>query len=202
MSQPTGQAVPLEELINQIKSDIGQYNKYAADHAADAPLNNACGGKIDLTIKAVTVTVTTVAKSSEGATAGAEVSPVAFLKLSAGGGLSSAQENSQVLNFTLVPASPAASVTSENAPRPSQLLAVLTNLRESLLRSSAATPCLRFPEKDQENSVEFGFTATKSSTTSVGVNLWIFAVGYNRGSERTAAHTVKIAFEGAGQAIQ
>lgn len=78
----------------------------------------------------------------------------------------------------------------------SQLYGVLTNLRESLLRASDKTPCLRFPKEKQDNTVEFGFSATRSRSSGGLINFYVFALGANRSSERTAAHTIKIAFEG------
>ena len=194
---PPGEPVRLEELIRQIKSDIGQYNEYASTHADDAPLNTACGGKVDLTIKAVTVAVTTVSRASEGGSIGASVSPAAFVGLSGGASRASARESSQVLTFTLepVPDSPAA---ARESGAPSQLYTVLRDLRESLLRASNATPCLRFPRDGQNNTIEFAFRATRSSSLSAGVNLLIFSAGATRGRESGAAHTIKIAFEGGG----
>jgi hypothetical protein len=194
---PPGEPVKLEELIRQIKSDIGQYNDYASAHAADAPLNTACGGKVDLTIKAVTVKVTTLSRTSEGGSIGASVAPAAFVGLSGGVSGASERESSQVLTFTLEPVANTAAAVPESGP-PSQLYTVLRDLRESLLRASNATPCLRFPRDGQNNTIEFAFQATRSSSVSAGVNLLIFAIGGSRGRERTAAHTVKIAFEGGG----
>lgn len=195
---PAGDAVPLEQVIRQIKNDIGQYNAYALAHANDAPLNNACGGKISLTIRSVTVSVTTATKATEGGSLGAEISPAATVKLGVSGGLASSRESSQNLTFTLVPVGTQATVQGQS----SALYTALTNLRESLLRASDTAPCLGFPTEEQENTLEFGFTATRSATTSAGINLLIFAVGYNRGSDRTAAHTITIGFEGQGQAAQ
>ena len=202
MNVESGPPVTVEDLIRQIKHDIGEYNDYAARHASDDRLNTACKGKIDLTIKSVTVSVTTKAKTSEGATAGAEVAPAAFLKLAASGGVSRSVENSQVLSFTLVPVHPdATKMSAESLPPQSQLGSVLSNLRESLLRASDTEPCLRFPEKDQDNSVEFGFEAVHGANASAGINLFIFAIGASHGRERTAAHTIKIQFEGEGQSF-
>jgi hypothetical protein len=201
---PAGPPVTVEELIRQIKHDIGEYNDYAVSHANDAELGTACKGKVDLTIKSVTVSVTTKAKTSQGSTAGAEVAPTAFLKLAASGAIGRSVENSQVLSFTLEPIP----LTEEQlragfqAPIPqSQLGSVLSNLRESLLRASDTKPCLHFPEKDQDNSVEFGFEAVRNSSVTGGINLWIFAIGHTRASERTAAHSIKIQFEGSGQSF-
>lgn len=196
---PAGDAVPLEQVIRQIKNDIGQYNGYALKAAKENPLDNICKGKIDLTIKTVTVSTTTVTKTNEGGTLGAEISPNAVLKLGASGGLGSSRENSQVLTFTLVPVPARDLVVSGEG---SNLYLALKNLRESLLAAGDAEPCLRFPPGDQENTLVFGFTASRSATTSAGINLFIFAIGYSRGSERTAAHTITIGFEGQGQAIQ
>jgi len=196
---PQGQQLTLEEVIRQIKSDVGQYNGYALQHADDAKLNNACGGKIDLTIKSVTVSVTTVTKESESGTLGAEVSPNAILKIGANAGTGQSFENSQTLTFTLVPVPGG---TAPVSPQNSQLYLALKNLRESLLAASDTVPCLRFPPEDQENTLEFGFTETRSNSVGGAVNLFIFAIGGSRDSENTAAHTITIGFEGAGQAIQ
>ena len=160
----------------------------------------ACKGKIDLTIKSVTVAVTTSAKITEGVNAGAQVQPESFLKLGVTGGLGRSLTNSEVLTFTLEPVSLADGRAI--AAQPSELFHVLTNLRESLLRSGDTTPCLKFPDKDQKNSVEFGFTATKSANAGFAVNLFIFSLGASRGDERTAANKITIAFNGEGQAIQ
>ena len=194
---PAPQPVRLEELIRQIKSDIGQYNGYASAHAADAPLNTACGGKVDLTIKAVTVKVTTTSRTSEGGSIGASVAPAAFVSLSGGASRALARESSQVLTFTLEPVANSTAASVEPAP-PSRLYTVLRDLRESLLRASNATPCLRFPRDGQNNTIEFAFQATRSSSVSAGVNLLIFSAGASRGRESAAAHTIKIAFEGGG----
>lgn len=99
--QGGGQPVALEDLIRQIKSDIGEYNDYAKAHAGDAPLNTACGGKVNLKITTATINVTTSAKLTEGATAGAEVSPTPFLKLGLSGGVGRELGNSQTLTFTV-----------------------------------------------------------------------------------------------------
>lgn len=205
--QGGGQPVALEDLIRQIKSDIGEYNDYAKAHAGEAPLNNACGGKVNLKITAATVTVTTSAKLTEGATAGAEVSPLPFLKIGVAGGAGREFGNSQTLSFTVVPVSSdgngeaaALAASQESRPR-SQLYGVLTNLRESLLKASDKTPCLRFPDEGQDNSIEFGFSATRSQSMGGTINLYIFALGTNRSSERSAAHTIKIAFEGDGSTV-
>lgn len=199
---PVGDPVPLEDLIRQIKKDIGEYNAYAAQHANDPALPNACRGKIDLTVKGVTVSVTTASKITQGVTAGAQVQPEAFLKIGVTGGASSNVGNSQVLTFNLVPQTLADGRSL--AAQPSQLFHVLTNLRESLLRSGDTTPCLKFPEeeKEQKNSVEFGFTATKGKTGGFSVSLFIFSLGASHSDERTAAHKITIAFTGEGQAIQ
>lgn len=199
---PVGDPVPLEDVIRQIKKDVGEYNAYAALHANDAALPNACKGKIDLTVRMVTVSVTTASKVTEGVNAGAQVQPEAFLKIGVSGGASSNIGNSQVLTFNLVPQTLADGRSA--AAQPSQLYSVLTNLRESLLASGDTTPCLKFPEaeKDQKNSVEFGFTATKGTTAGVSVNLFIFSLGASHGDERTVAHKITIAFTGEGQAIQ
>lgn len=200
-SAPVGEPVPLEDLIRQIKKDIGEYNAYAAAHANDPALPNACKGKIDLTVRAVTVSVTTASKITEGVNAGAQVQPEAFLKVGVTGGASSNVGNSQVLTFNMVPETLADGRSV--AAQPSQLFHVLTNLRESLLRSGDTKPCLKFPaEKDQKNSVEFGFTATKGSSSGISVNLFIFSLGASRGDERTAAHKITIGFTGEGVAIQ
>ena len=199
---PKGEPVTLDEVIRQIKSDVGEYNEYASDHAKDPRLGTVCGGKIDLAIKAATVSVTTVTKTAGGESIGAEVSPAAFLKVTAGGSQGRSYESSQVLTFTLEPAASDAKARPTGAAAShSQLYLALTNLRESLLRASDMTPCLHFPEKDQDNSVEFGFTATKNQAFGGSINLFIFAIGANRSDERTAAHTIKIAFEGKGQAV-
>lgn len=200
LSGKSGEPVPLEDVIRQIKKDIGEYNAYAAQHANDPALPNACKGKIDLTIKSVTVAVTTSAKITEGVNAGAQVQPESFLKLGVTGGLGRSLTNSEVLTFTLEPVSLADGRAV--AAQPSELFHVLTNLRESLLRSGDTTPCLKFPDKDQKNSVEFGFTATKSANAGFAVNLFIFSLGASRGDERTAANKITIAFNGEGQAIQ
>jgi len=204
-----GEPVRLDDLIRQIKSDMGQYNAYAAAHANDAPLNTACGGKVDLAIKAITVSVTTAAKITEGATAGAEVMPFPFLKAGASVGAGREYGNSQVLTFTVVPADAAtaqaaagSTATLQETRPPSQLYSVLTNLRESLLKASDTTPCLRFPKEDQDNSVEFGFVASYSRTAGGAINLLVFSLGATRTKERTAAHTIKVAFEGLGSSIQ
>ncbi len=201
-SVPTGTTVPLEELIRQIKSDVGQYNAYAAEHINDAPLNTACGGRINLAVKAITVSVTTSAKQEQSGTIGAEVTPFPFLKLGGSGGMGRGFENSQNLTFTVIPVSPGSAPSAagqQDALPPSQLLTVLRGLRESLLKASDKTPCLTFPTaEDQENSVEFGFTATKTNSVGGSVNLFIFAIGGSRSNERTAAHTITIAFVGTG----
>lgn len=196
---PPGDPVPLENLIRQIKRDIGEYNNYALKAANEDPLDNACKGKIDLTIKSVVVSVTTSAKISEGVTAGAQLQPEAFLKIGVSGGLGKVLGNSQVLTFGLEPVSKEG---LEIAAQPSQLYLVLTNLRESLLKAGDTTPCLKFPDKDQKNSVEFGFTATNTSSASLGVNLFIFALGASHSDERVAAHKITINFVGEGQSFQ
>jgi hypothetical protein len=197
-----GEPVPLEDLVRQIKKDIGEYNAYAAAHANDPALPNACKGKIDLTVRAVTVSVTTASKITEGVNAGAQVQPEAFLKVGVTGGANRSFANSQVLTFNLVPETVADGRAV--AAQPSQLFSVLTNLRESLLRAGDTTPCLKFPEaeKDQKNSVEFGFTATKGTSAGISVNLFIFSLGASRGDERTVANKITIGFTGQGQAIQ
>lgn len=199
-NRPAGKAVALEDLVRQIKSDVGQYNAYAAEHAKDAPQNNVCGGKIDLTISSVGVSVTTVTKRSSGSTLGAEVAPVAFVKVGVSGGVSQSLENSQVLSFTLVPVS--SQDSASEVMQPSQLFLTLKNLRESLLKSSDKTPCFRFPQKDQDNSVEFGFVATDSTNLGGGVNLFFFSFGVSRNNEYSAANKITIKFTGEGQAIQ
>lgn len=193
-----GPPVTLEDLVRQLKKDIGEYNSYAKLHADDPRLKNVCGGKVNLKITSATVSVTTSAKSENSASAGAEVSPAAFLsKVGLAGGFGRTTENSQVLTFTVEPApdkdQPATSGTLPE--RPGQLFFVLTNLRESLLRSSDTAPCLRFPEK-QDNSVEFGFAATRSTTAGIAVNLLIFSLGASHGRETSVANSIKIAFEG------
>src|SRR5256885_17167018 len=80
-----GEPVPLEDLIRQVKKDIGEYNAYAANAATQTPLNNACKGKIDLTIRSVTVSVTTSSKITDGVNGGATVQPNAFVKVGVSG---------------------------------------------------------------------------------------------------------------------
>lgn len=198
-SIPKGEQVRLEDLIRQVKSDIGQYNAYAEQNAGAVPGNDACGSKIDLRIKSVTVSVTTITKESGGGSIGAEIAPSAILTVGASAAGGRSLQNSQVLTFTLVPvASPSGPVPSQK----SQLYSALRDLRESLLRASDTTPCLGFPASDQENSLEFGFTASRNTTVGGSINLFIFAIGAERSSERTAAHTITIGFEGKGQALQ
>lgn len=193
---PPSDPVKLEEVIRQIKKDIGEYNAYAQLHANDPRLNTACRGQVSLAVKSVTVSVTTATKVNQGMSAGAELAPLAFFsKATAQAGYSSGIETSQVLTFTL---EPVAAQGARVSASPSNLYRALTNLRESLLNASDTEPCLRFPENNQKNTLEFGFTATRKVTGGAGVNLFIFALGTSGSDERIAAHKITIGFVGEG----
>lgn len=195
-----GEPIKLEDVIRQIKKDVGEYNAYAAQHAADARLDTACRGQVDLTIKTVTVSVTTASKTNQGVTAGAELAPLAFFsKAGANAGYAVGNESTQVLTFTL---EPTAAQGTQLTATPSRLYLALRNLRESLLNASDTEPCLRFPKTGQKNTLEFGFTASRKMTAGGGVNLIIFALGASASDERISAHKISIGFEGAGEAFQ
>ncbi|MGE3692856.1 MAG: hypothetical protein AB7F98_15890, partial [Novosphingobium sp.] len=66
--------------------------------------------------------------------------------------------------------------------------------RRSMQAASNQTPSLGFP-KQQDNSIEYGFTATKRKSFGAKIEFLIFTLGGTTKQTDTAQNTVKINFE-------
>jgi uncharacterized protein YceK len=190
--------VKVEDVVRQIKTDINRYNVYAANVANDPPLSNACGGRVNFKISSVSVGLTTVTERSSSGTAGAEI-PIGPIKIGASGGLSASRKQSQTLKFKFIPKEANDSgngswkaVTDDEGG----FTSVLINLRESLIKASDQKPCFTFPAADkQDNSIEFGFTVARGSTTGGKISFLIFNLGGERKFSRQASNTVTVSFK-------
>lgn len=81
------------------------------------------------------------------------------------------------------------------AAAPGTFYAALRSLREAMLRARDTPPCLTFPEpKDQENSIEFGFTVTRDRSAGGEISFLIFSLGAERKSSQAVGNTVSVAF--------
>jgi hypothetical protein len=192
--------VPAEDVIRTIKKDLDNYARYEVSTAADAPLPNACRGQVNLHVAAVTVSLTTLTERSQSGEVGVEV-PIGGIALGASGSGSKTRTNSQALTFTLVPAVNAASVAPPPEPEAGSFYGVLRGLRESLLRASDTTPCLRFPDDKQDNTIEFGFTVTKEQGMGGKISFLIFSLGAERKSSEAVGNTITVSFVGEGQSM-
>lgn len=193
--KPDGTA-PAEAVIREVKQDLGSYFAYQAQAAQAPAQQNPCGGKVNFNVTAVTVNLTTVTKITNEGTAEAEV-PIGGVTLGPSGSYSRSGKSSQSLSFTLVPADNVAA-GDLRSPRPNSFDAVLRSLRESMLRASDTPPCFKFPDpKDQDNSIEFGFTVTRDSSAGGKISFLIFSLGATHSRSREAAHTVTVKFQAA-----
>lgn len=190
--------VKVEDVVRQIKTDINRYNVYAANVANDPPLSNACGGRVNFKISSVSVGLTTVTERSSSGTAGADI-PIGPIKIGASGGLNASKKQSQTLKFKFIPKTATDSsngswkaVTDDEGG----FTSVLINLRESLIKASDQKPCFTFPAADkQDNSIEFGFTVARGSTTGGKISFLIFNLGGERKFSQQAGNTVTVSFK-------
>lgn len=202
MTMPRGStsvdAEPLDKVINRIKADIASYNAYAALHATETPLNNACGGHVNLRVSGVTVQVATITENSIGVEAGAEV-PIGPVTLGLGGSGKNTKKQSQTLNFKLIPKPGEGIAADVDDPATRGPFAnALVNLRESLLKSSANKPCFTFPDGDDDNSIEFGFNLVRERGGEGKISFLIFSLGGSKNHSREVGNTITVQFTGEG----
>ena len=207
LSQSQSQeTVPLSDVIQQIKYELAEYDKYALAHASDPAMNNICSGKIDLTISSVKVTVNTVSDNTDEATGSASI-PIGAISAGPSGTLTGEKKSSQTLTFTVFPAD---ADKDHLAPQPKTfegkpITIELENLRESLLKSSAYSPCITMtnpdPKKDQDNSDAMAFTVTKTGKVGGTLKFLVFSVGATSTQQRQYANTITVNFNGHGQAL-
>ena len=198
----TNDTEPLDKILNRIKTDLAGYNAYAAAHANDEPLNNACSGRVKLDVSGVALQLATVTEKSVGGSLGAEV-PIGSITLGLGGSRKYSTKNSQTLKFKLVPAPLASKDFAKYATLDNQgpFAKALINLRESLLKSSGNEPCFTFPSGDDDNSVEFGFNVVREKGGEGKISFLIFSIGGAKSSSRDVGNTVTVKFTGQGSAL-
>jgi len=192
----------VEDVVGQIKKELGEYNAFVARNPVDPPDNAVCGGNVEFEVTGVTVELATTTQRTSSGKVGAEI-PIGPVTLSGGGSGSKGQKNSQSLNFTFYPAKTA----SQNGMwSEGQVLtgfaAVLAELRTSLSKAAAKGPCFSFgPEDKQKNSIKFGFTVTRDRGGSAGISFLIFKIGGEKKKSDEASNSVTIAFTGTGTAF-
>lgn len=193
---------PLDKILNRIKADLAGYNAYAAAHANDEPLNNACNGSVKLDVSGVALQLATVTEKSVGGTLGAEV-PIGPVTLGLGASRKYSTKNSQTLNFKLIPAPMSRAEVVQLAPLENQgpFAKALIELRESLLKSSGNAPCFTFPDGDDDNSVEFGFNVIREKGGEGKISFLIFSIGGEKSSSRDVGNTITLKFTGKGSAM-
>jgi hypothetical protein len=193
---------PLDKILNRIKADLAGYNAYAAAHANDEPLNNACNGSVKLDVSGVALQLATVTEKSLGGTLGAEV-PIGPVTLGLGASRKYSTKNSQTLNFKLIPAPLSRADVVQLAPLENQgpFAKALIELRESLLKSSGNAPCFTFPDGDDDNSIEFGFNVIREKGGEGKISFLIFSIGGEKSSSRDVGNTITLKFTGKGSAM-
>ena len=193
---------PLDKILNRIKADLAGYNAYAAAHANDEPLNNACNGSVKLDVSGVALQLATVTEKSLGGTLGAEV-PIGPVTLGLGASRKYSTKNSQTLNFKLIPAPLSRADVVQLAPLENQgpFAKALIELRESLLKSSGNAPCFTFPDGDDDNSIEFGFNVIREKGGEGKISFLIFSIGGEKSSSRDVGNTITLKFTGKGSSM-
>ena len=93
----------VEDVVGQIKKELGEYNAFVARNPVDPPDNAVCGGNVEFEVTGVTVELATTTQRTSSGKVGAEI-PIGPVTLSGGGSGSKGQKNSQSLNFTFYPA--------------------------------------------------------------------------------------------------
>ena len=192
--------VKVEDVVRQIKTDINRYNLYAANVANDPALPNVCEGRVNFKISSVSIGLTTVTERSSNGTAGAEI-PIGPIKIGASGGLTASKKQSQTLKFKFIPKEAEAKNSGNGSWKAvtddeGGFTSVLINLRESLIKASNQTPCFTFPAADQQdNSIEFGFTVARGSTSGGKISFLIFNLGGERKFSQQAGNTVTVSFK-------
>lgn len=201
-SSATTDTEPLDKILNRIKADLAGYNAYAAAHANDEPLNNACNGSVKLDVSGVALQLATVTEKSLGGTLGAEV-PIGPVTLGLGASRKYSTKNSQTLNFKLIPAPLSRADVVQLAPLENQgpFAKALIELRESLLKSSGNAPCFTFPDGDDDNSIEFGFNVIREKGGEGKISFLIFSIGGEKSSSRDVGNTITLKFTGKGSAM-
>jgi Trypsin-co-occurring domain 2 len=197
-SQPTV-PITVEEVIQQIKSDLVRYNQYAADTKRDQPINDDCKSNITITISSIGVNLATVTERSSSGSASAEV-PIGPIKLGGSGGMSKTNKQSQTLKFKFEPVPDNSEVLSSVAGD-GGFAQVLINLRKSLLNSGGLKPCLTFPPLDkQDNSIEFGFNVARGSSSGAKISFLIFSLGGERKKKQEETNSITVSFKLEGRA--
>ncbi|MFN3748659.1 MAG: trypco2 family protein [Sphingorhabdus sp.] len=193
---------PLDKILNRIKADLTGYNAYAAAHANDEPLNNACNGSVKLEVTGVALQLATVTEKSVGGSLGAEV-PIGPVTLGLGASRKYSTKNSQTLNFKLIPSPLTRAEVAQLSPIENQgpFSKALIELRESLLKSSGNTPCFTFPDGDDDNSIEFGFNLVREKGGEGKISFLIFSIGGENSSSRDVGNTITVKFTGKGSAM-
>lgn len=199
--------VSAEDVMRQIKFEVLQYNEYAQSHKDDAPLKNACKGKLDLEISSVKIVLTTVTDDKAKTTVGASVPIGTFATASPSLGLSSELKNTQTVSFTIFPTASDSSIAQappkdkwEGLP----IKASLQQFRESLLRASDQPPCftLEHPDqKPQDNSYQAAFVVTKSVEPGATLKFLIFSLGASASTQQEASNTITVTFKGTGTSL-
>ena len=157
IASPPTPAVPLSNVIDEIKLELAEYNRQAAAHPIPG---NACNGgqPLFMGLAGVKVELRSTLVNMAGGDIGANipVGPIPVLVNPSGGGSRSVtNRQTTVLNFTVPTGRQTATTTP---PEDMNLLKALITFRDQLGRVAGDGQCLKFADKEPA-SIALDFTA-------------------------------------------
>lgn len=201
-----GEPAKVSTVVEQIKADLGEYQKYDAFVATKPPLKNACGGAIGFQIESVKVSLTTQSDDTVAANASAEL-PVGTGTFGFNMGGSQERKGTQNLTFNLYPR-PVELVAGSQEPvlDPAKfpIAASLQRLRNGLLEASGNKPCFSLVPlgtdgkpagKDDGATYEIGFAVINTGTAGASLKFVVFSLGATRTTQRMAGNTITATFK-------
>jgi hypothetical protein len=99
-------AIPVEDVVRQVKKELNAYQLYALAHENDQPRENACRGDLKIKIDSVTVTLTAQVEVTADGNLGLSIPVGAVGSLGPSMSLVHTDKQTETIKFTLYPTQP------------------------------------------------------------------------------------------------
>ncbi|WP_132294194.1 hypothetical protein [Roseicella aquatilis] len=204
IAAPPPPAVPLSNVLNQIKLELAEYNRQAA---ATPIRGNACNNNQDITmtLAGVKVEVQTTLAIEGGAEIGANVpaGPIpVVIGPSASGSRSSTNRQTTVLNFTLAPPGRGTRSRTTADTADMHLLKALLEFRKQLATVNSGGQCLQFAQDgNRANSIALDFTAEEVIKGGLKVTILVLTVGGSTSRTATDQSTITVTLDMKGAVL-
>jgi hypothetical protein len=188
---PTPAAIPVTEVINQLKLEL------AAFKADTATAHVECGGvsgPLNMSVSNVQVDLSTTIVTTANGNVSATV-PVSFITVGPSAGGSLAYDNSETVTLNFMPSNLVVPAGTNSGQL--NLANALKALRSQIVAVSPEGQCLSFNGK-KDQTIKLAFSATRDVTGGIKFTILVVSLGATLESKTTGASTLTVTLQFTG----